>query len=110
MAQARKRKVSRRTAPKKLPKVEVYHDTINPVTKTAALEYVRAHKNIFAKSVRRRVVEEEPYKFVVVREVSEKPWGGEEVWYWGFTREKRGIAKEAPSTKTAIEALRKALL
>ena len=88
--------------------VKIYEDTINPFDVETAKRFVYAHLNIFAKSVRRRVIHAD-FELIVVKEITTAPDGEKEVWYWGFTPTKRGIVKNV-NDEEAIQLLSEALL
>lgn len=89
--------------------VEEYEDTINPFDVETAKRYVYAHRNIFSKDVKRRVIYEDMPSLIIVKEITTSPMGDKEVWYWGFTPTKRAIAKNCKDNDEAVDELRRVL-
>lgn len=70
-------------------KVEIYENSINPFDKETALRFVKNHENVFNDRTFRRVV----YKsenLIVVKETNYFR-DLKAVWYWGFSKKKRGV-------------------
>lgn len=87
--------------------VEIYEDTINPFDTETAKQFVYAHRNVFSDKVIRKVIYAD-YNLIVVKEI-EYFKDKRNVWFWGFTRERRGIIKEDCNNKEAISTFKKLL-
>ena len=89
---------------------EGYKDTIK-FDKDSALRFVKDNESTFSDKTIRRVVYNDA-KLIIVKEISY--YGGRKIeWYWGFTKDKRGVLivedKDKLDNKKSIELLRNKL-
>ena len=87
--------------------ITIYEDTINPFNVETAKQFVYEHRNVFdTKTIRKTIYADKD--LIVIKEYS---YFHDlcQVWFWGFSKRKRGTIIGDIANKKAIEIFKESL-